>query len=378
MTAHLADVLPAAAAALGAPVPWLPGDGAPLVLPPARHVVVVLVDGLGEHLLRERSGHAPFLRRLRARPASTVLDVAYPTTTAASMGSLGTGLPPGTHGIVGLEVRDPERDVVFSTLGWDPDVDPVRFQPRTTVFEHLARAGRSAAHVGPRYFDGSGLTTAALRGARFVAAESLPDRVDATLAALRAAGPDGGLVYLYWGEVDKTGHVHGVDSFQWGEQVEAVDAELGRLARSLPPGTLLLVTADHGMVDVPFERRVDLATEPELRAGVRLLAGEPRAVQLHVVDGALDDVLAAWRARFAADFSVLSRAECLEAGWFGDVDPAVLPRIGDVVLSATSDAAVVDSRTARREVLALRGLHGALTERETRVPLLVTTAEEVR
>ena len=365
---HLCDVLPSVAAAIGAPIPGLP---ARLDLPQARRAVVVLVDGLGDRLLRQRGGHAPFLRSLLDRPHCCTLEVAYPSTTATSMGSFGTGLPPGSHGLVGLEVLDPARDVVFSELAWDPAVDPRAWQPHATVFERLAAAGVQVAHVGPAYFDGSGLTTAALRGARFVAADSLPERVDATLAAISRRGRAGGLVYLYWGEVDKTGHVHGCGSFEWGEELAATDVELRRLAARLPAGTLLVITADHGMVDVPFARRIDLAVDAELAAGVRAVGGEPRAPQLYCRPGATADVVATWRERLGSDFRVLGRQECLEAGWFGHVDPAVLPRIGDVVASAIGDAAVVDSRTARPATLALLGLHGALTEDETQVPFLV-------
>jgi hypothetical protein len=285
------------------------------------------------------------------------------------MGSFGTGLPPGSHGLVGLEVLDPARDVLFSELAWDPLVDPRTWQPHDTVFEAVARTGTDVVHVGPAYFDGSGLTTAALRGARFLAANTLAERVDAVLAAVRAVPAV--LAYLYWGEVDKIGHVHGCESFEWGEQLSSTDAELHRLADRLPPDALLVVTADHGMVDVPFLSRIDLASDAELAAGIRLVGGEPRAPQLYCVPGAVPDVVAAWRERLAASFCVLERDECIEAGWFGPVHPDVLARIGDVVAAATGDGAVVDSRTARPQILALLGLHGARTAEERDIPLLV-------
>jgi hypothetical protein len=379
--ATLADVMPAVAAALGVRLgpttqdPLGPdGPDPAFVLPPSRHVVVVLVDGLGDQLLARRGGHAPYLRTLREDAGSSVLTSGFPSTTATSMGMIGTGTLPGAHGLVGLDVLDPARDVLFSELAWDPAVDPHDWQPLPTVFEVLARAGHDVVRVGPAYFDGSGLTEAALRGGRFVAAESLQDRVDATVAAVRSAprtGP-GSVVYLYWGEVDKTGHVHGCASFEWGEQLAAVDGAVRALVARLRSDTLVVVTADHGMVDVPFERRVDLAHEPELAAGVRHVGGEPRAVQLYCRPGAAPDVVAAWRSRFGGQVGVLTREEAVAAGWFGPVSEHVLPRIGDVVTSVHGDLAVVDSRTARPELLRLLGLHGARTPEESLVPLLRT------
>jgi hypothetical protein len=364
----LADVLPSVAAALGVPV----RGPAVLELPPARSAVVVLVDGLGEVLLARRSGHAPFLRQLHQAPGSgsTVLSCGFPSTTATSMGTFGTGRLPGSHGLVGLDVLDPDRDVLFSELSWDPLVDPRRWQPGSTVFEDVAAAGVDVVRIGPAYFDGSGLTEAALRGGRFVAANALAARVDAAASAV--AGSQRCLVYLYWGELDKVGHVHGCESWQWGEELSAVDAGLARLVEKLPTDTLVAVTADHGMVDVPMIDRLDVADEPDLSAGVRHVGGEPRGLQLYCRPGAADDVLAAWRARLGARMDLRLRDDAIRDGWFGPVQPWIRPRIGDVVGSAVGPYAVVDSRTARTESLSLLGLHGARGPQEQLVPLLAT------
>ena len=107
--------------------------------------------------------------------------------------------------------------------------------------------------------------------------QRLADRVDACVYELM--GP--ALVYLYWGEVDKIGHHHGWGSWQWGDEVGSLDRELARLERMLPPDTLLIVTADHGMVDVDRAQRWDVARTPALADGVDLVAGEPRALHVH-------------------------------------------------------------------------------------------------
>jgi hypothetical protein len=344
-----------------------------LVLPETRNVVVVLVDGLGDHLLRRRGGHAPFLSRLQAMPEARTLRSGFPSTTATSLGSLGTGLAAGGHGLVGTDVLDPDRGVLFNELSWDPLVDPRRWQPMPTVFERLVAAGFGAVHVGPAFMSGSGLTTAVLRGARFVSATGLSDRVDAAVAAAASSSVPS-LIYVYWGELDKTGHVHGCESWQWGDELTAIDRELGRLVQLLPAGTLVVVTADHGMVDIPFHDRIDVAHEPELQRGVAVVGGEPRAVQLYCEPDQQDAVAGRWRARLGDSVTVLTRAEAVAEGWFGAVRPGVERRIGDVVLSAVADTAIVDSRTMRAAVLRLLGVHGAATEPETAVPLLLTVA----
>jgi hypothetical protein len=364
----LADVLPAAAAALGVPVRPVPFE-----LPPAARVCVLLVDGLGERLLAVRGGHAPYLRDLLG--SGRVLSTSFPSTTATSMGSFGTGLAPGEHGLVGYQVRDPASGVLLNELMWDPAVDPRAWQPEPTVFERLVAAQVAVTRIGPGFFDGSGLTEAALRGGRFVAARSLEERVDAAHAALRADAR--ALVYVYWGDLDKVGHTDGCESWSWGEELGSVDLAVRRLAAGMPPDTLLLVTADHGMVDVPPDARADLATDPELAAGVSVMGGEPRAPMLYCEPGAAGDVLATWRERLTGSVQVLSRDEAIAAGWFGPVSPRVLPRIGDVVGAALEPVSVHDSRTQRPELLKLVGMHGALTPEETRVPLLTVPGRRV-
>ncbi len=364
----LARLLPAVAASLGVEGLAAPGDR---VLPPARRAVVVLVDGLGAELLARRGGHAPFLRRLAGADALT-LGCGFPSTTATSMGTFGTGTSSGTHGLVGYEAYDPETDEVFNELSWEGGPDPRRWQRRPTVFEASSAAGVETVRVGPGFFDGSGLTEAALRGGRFVAAAALAQRVDAAIAAVRAHPR--ALVYLYWGDLDKVGHVHGCESWQWGDELESIDAELARLASSLPADTALHITADHGMVDVPHAARLDLASEPDLVEGVHRVSGEPRSVQLHCRPGAQDDVLAAWRSRLGGGALVVTRDEAVDAGWFGQVDDDIRPRIGEVIATMTGSLAVTDSRRQRPELLALLGLHGSLTRDEVAVPWLTLPA----
>ncbi|GAA2731744.1 alkaline phosphatase family protein [Pedococcus aerophilus] len=391
--AGLAGVLPAVAATLGvdrfaaalagsspeqaATAPTGP-DGidhegnAGLAFGPSRRAIVVLVDGLGYELIRRRGGHAPFLRSLL--PAAYRITAGFPSTTATSMGTFGTGLPPGSHGLLGYEVLVPGEDRLVNELSWEDGPDPLAWQPQDTVFEHAERAGVSVTRVGPRFFDGSGLTRAAVRGGRFKAADTLANRVDASIAAVRASKRS--LVYLYWGELDKVGHVHGCQSWEWGDELEAIDSELARLCRSVPSDTAVYVTADHGMVDAPHALRIDLAHDPELAAGVRHVGGEPRALQLYCEDGAAADVEQCWTERVGERAWIRSRDEAVREGWFGPVSATNLPRIGDVVVAMRDNFAIVDSRRARPQLLALVGLHGSLTPDESAIPLFHVPARD--
>jgi predicted AlkP superfamily pyrophosphatase or phosphodiesterase len=353
----LGAVLPGIAAALGRPTA-LPA----VELPTADRVCIVLVDGLGNRLLAENAVDAPFLAGL---PGS-VLQVGCPSTTATSMGSFGTGLHPGRHGLVGYQVMDPDRGVLLNELRWDPEVDPLRWQPNRTVFQHLMSVGVKCSSIGNPEFAGSGLTEAALRGADFIGIDKLHERVDAAAAILSEPG----LVYLYWGELDGAGHLHGVRTRNWRRALREIDEAVERLARLLPKGTLLLVTADHGMIDVPHHLRVDLAERPDLQPGIAVLAGEPRFAQVYCTTDAGPDVAVRLSAAFGDRAWVRTREDAISQGWFGSVDGRVVGRIGDVIVAGNEPFAFVDSRTATPSELKLIGQHGSLTDVEQMVPLL--------
>lgn len=363
----LARVLPAVAGALGVDLPGAVASRDLLGVPAAERVCVVLVDGLGFTNLSQRSGHAPFLRSLLS--GSEPLTTTFPSTTATAMGTFGTGLTPGRTAMLGYTVRDPATGRLGNLVSWT-DLPPAEaWQPEPSLLGRLADAGVRVVSVGPARFEGSGLTRAALRGAAYRPADSLGQRVDAVVRELRAPG----VVYLYWGDVDKVGHHEGCESWQWGDALESLDSELARLARSLPSGTVLLVTADHGMVDVDPAQRWDVGGSPALAEGVALVAGEPRALHLHLgrdVDPAA--VVGRWQEALGDAVVVRTRDEAVAGGWFGDVTDRVRPVIGDVVVATTGRVTVVDSRTQTPASLGLVGVHGSLTRQEMLVPCLVT------
>ena len=359
----LGDVLPAVAAALGVDAGLAAPDG--LTLPEAASYVVFLVDGLGAELLRAHAAAAPYLSGLLA--SSEPATAGVPSTTATSLTSFGTGLVPGAHGVVGFTSRVPGTDRLLNALVWDKNVDPLEWQPHPTAFARLAAAGVPVSVVNKREFRGSGLTVAAHRGAEYVGADRVGERI-ATVAA--AAAVRGSVTYCYDGDLDWTGHRFGVASGQWLQQLVMIDAEAEQLRDALPAHTRLVVVADHGMVDSPLDHRVDVDEEPELRDGVALVGGEARFRHLYCRGGAVGDVVAAWSGRLGDRAVVLTREDAVRRGWFGAVDSGVLPRLGDVVVACTGDFAVMATGAFPYES-SMVGLHGSLTPAEMLIPLIV-------
>jgi hypothetical protein len=362
----LTDVLPAVARALGANHALMPPEQPlRLELPEASSYVVFLVDGLGFELLDQHPHDAPFLHSLMAGTAPATAGV--PSTTATSLTSLGTALTPGAHGVVGFTSRIPGTDQLLNALSWSKAVDPHEWQPHETAFGRLASAGVRTTVVNKREFAGSGLTEASCRGADFVGADRLGER----LVAVRSASAQRrSLTYMYDGDLDWTGHRYGVGSAQWAAQLGMIDLAAQRLRETLPDETRVVVVADHGMVDAPASRRVDLDEQVDLREGVTLIGGEARFRHVYCRAGAADDVAATWGQSLDEAALVLTREEAVARGWFGEVSPEVRPRIGDVVVACRDDVALLVPSAFPYEAR-LIGMHGSLTSAEMLIPVLV-------
>ncbi len=366
----LGELLPSLLGALG-----ITGFVNSLALEPASRACLLMVDGLGWELLRDNREVAPFLNSIAREP----LTAGFPATTAASLSSLATGLPPGEHGLVGYTMALPGYDRAFNTLTWSlyglggrvdlrEEIVPETFQPQPTLPERAAAAGVRIDYLGPAFHRGSGLSRAVGRGQRFHPAESLGAILGTALRRLDARPA---LVYGYHPRLDTAGHVDGVASQAWRDELAAVDHSVRLLAEQLPGDTVLVVTGDHGMVDLRPEERLDLADHPALAAGVTLLAGEARARYVRTVPGAAADVVSTWRSILGDRMWIWTRDEAIATGIFGPrVTDQARERIGDVVAAAHGRVGVVQ-RDVDPAQARLNGHHGSLTPAEQRVPFLV-------
>ena len=337
-------------------------------LPPAQSAIAFVVDGLGRSNLTTRAGHGRFLAAAMGK--RDIAHTVFPSTTAAALTSLLTGVDPGSHGIVGYRVRIPGTDEAPNQLkGWETHgLDPYTWQRAQPLLEREHDAGRPCFVVTKSDYADTGLTTAILRGGEFIAADDLDERVDR--AAEVAARHPGSLTYLYTPELDSLGHRYGWESDEWAAGLERVDAAARRLAQRVSPRTGVVVTADHGMVDVPRHRHMLLGHGDGLTEGVRVIGGEPRMLHLYAEDGAAPAVLSAWRAAEGERSWVLSRDEAVAAGLFGRTAAEVLPRIGDVIVAARAGIAYYDDRLTDKGPQKMVGQHGSLTSEERIVPLI--------
>ena len=364
----LAELLPAATQLLGVPDRSAAGSGLGQQLAHAlgapRHVIVLLVDGLGALQLAEHSSRAPVLAGMVELGP---LGAPFPSTTCVSLTSLGTGLPPGMHGIVGTSFRL-DDGTVLAPLSWGSDPNPIATQPEPTILERAAAAGILVTTAAPAAHRTSGLTRAALRGGEYPGADTLPARLAVAAAAIaRARAEDRvSLTYVYWPDLDKAGHVHGVGSAAYRAALGRVDSLVAGLRDLAADDVVLMVTADHGLVDVPDAHRVDLEARPALRRDVVTILGEPRVRHVYTAPGRAGSVRRTWADELGDRAEVRTRDEVAEL--LGPVDDWSADRIGDVVAIAVEDWALVSERIDRL-VSGLRAQHGGRTDAEVLIPL---------
>ncbi len=384
----LADLLPSLIVAMGASPasraserssPGAGADHPAIELPAADRVCLLLIDGLGLDVLADADpADAPFLRSML--PSVEELDAGFPSSTPISLCSLGTGRPPGEHGIVGFAMHVPPVPAVIECLGWtrygtaEPLVGvlpPEHLQPHDPWAGLREDPAAAITVVSLEEHTATGLTRAAFRGARFdpIATFADDDGRDARVRTGLALG-DRALVYTYDGRLDTAAHESGVGSETWRGALRAVDGVARRLLAALPTGGLLLVTGDHGGINIPAGPRVDLADRADLSADVAWLSGDPRARHVHTREGRERQVLDAWRGGLGDAWTVLSRDQAIAAGLFGPcVLDAVRPRIGDVVAIADGIGGIFDRDRFPWEQR-LVGFHGGLNRAELKVPLL--------
>jgi len=370
----MATMLPANPAASGRLADTLSGmfrrvvsaeDGQPRL----RRVGVVVVDGLGADLLLNYSGHARFLSGV-LRDSGAIVNSGMPSTTASALASITTGVSAGEHGLLGYQVRDPNTGEVVNHLKpFPPGVDPLQWQPRPTLFEQAAERSIPSVAVGESRFSGTDFSRAILRGAEFRGSASLHNHLEILREFFDSV--DEGLAYLYWPALDRIGHQLGVTHSNWVDALETVDHFAAQLHKVLRPDEAMILTADHGMVDVVSDHQVWWPSEHPLRSQVQQWAGEPRLVQLYLQS----DVVVCEFASAAGEFlgeraSVLTRSEVIDRGVFGSVDPVNSGRVGDVVVFSEGSHALYDEMTATETSAKMVGQHGSWTFTELAVPAI--------
>jgi hypothetical protein len=324
---------------------------------------LILIDGMGQDALDKFADQFTIFSQLKNQAK---LMANFPSTTATSLSTLGTGELPGVHGMLGYTVRVPRSDNrLLNALKWDERVDPIMWQKVPTLFERAVRSGVTVSHVAAKRYEGSGFTQAALRGAKYIGANGIDEMVTEVATALK---PQPSFVYTYLNTLDAAGHSDGVGSDKWLTALQQVAEFITKVISSVPTGTRVWITSDHGMVN--STQQSILGQDNDLLKNVSLIGGEPRARHIYIKSGAEAETIAQWREFYQDQVQVFSREEAVLNNLFGlVVSEDAKERMGDLIAIPNDDLILVDPARIREES-GMVGHHGGVTDIEVNIPLL--------
>ena len=336
----------------------------PQPLQEAERIVLLVIDGLGYEQLQRHAQIAPNLMSLVGGSITTIA----PSTTASALTSLVTGASPAEHGIVGY--RMDMGDSIMNSLRWWSDTRDLRkVHPPATVQPIPPFVGMTIPVVSRAELEGSAFTEAHLRGSRpcgWRAASSIV----AQCANLISSGEK--FVYAYYDGIDKIAHERGFGAY-YDSEIAATDWLVGSLLNTLPSGTTLAITADHGQVQVD-DNVVHLSND--IKASLHHQSGEGRFRWLHAKRGQESDLLQIATDSYSDIAWVASRDQVIEEAWLGParggrIADQVKRRLGDVALVPFTATTFDDPLDSGPFSLVCR--HGSLTADEMFVPFLART-----
>jgi predicted AlkP superfamily pyrophosphatase or phosphodiesterase len=334
-----------------------------LRLPKVKHSVVILVDGLGFENLKKGSAYARFLNR----HLETSIRCEFPSTTASSIAGFATGVRSGTHGLIGYSAFDRESQTAINLLsGWASQSEAADFKITSSISE--SSGGVQVNFVAPAPYEFSGFTELTMKSAKYVAAKEMADRFGAAITLAR--GQMASLTYLYVPELDQLAHQFGVESNKWIHALEELDGLVQTFISGLPTDVGVILTADHGVIDVAASSHVYLDELDWYSSAVQFTAGDPRCNFIYLKpEASLDGFRANLEVAFATSAYVCTLDELVEKGWMAEFSGRTASLCPDLYLIWHENRAAYDRRFAKPSHLGMIGQHGAISDTEMRIPL---------
>lgn len=344
-------------------------------IPASDHYVLCLLDGLAYHSYLKHKAAAPFLS---SSDSCQILQAGFPSTTASSLTSLATGLDALEHGIVGSSFR--HQGHCFNPLRWcyfnvyDKKAKPIEvdLQVPLGTWRDLTQHGVAVNGFIPAEIADSRFTADVFAEAKIYGYDCLTDLVHTIRATIKYQQRS--FTYVYFSALDSIGHSHGLDTNEWMEAFCSLDAIIRAIHHVVSDKACLLLSADHGMTHVDKSDMLDLSTISPLVESVDFMSGDIRARHIYLKPSYQERFsLKPWLEYLGENFMLFTQQEALESKLFGSLeDPDMKPRLGDLIVMSRTKHGLVNLQT-KYDLIQSHwiGHHGAMTEAEQEVPLLI-------
>lgn len=355
--------------------------------PRVRHIMLVVIDGVGCRQLDVHSPHGWL-----SRHQIGVLTSVFPSTTASAIPTFLSGLAPRRHGLLGWQIREPRFSHIVNTFPLTPRMPagkvPSQQELAASLLDYQPLADRltgSRCWIAPDDIAGSVFNRVHSAGGPMIGyrdivefAQALDSACDYHRVASAQPGSPPGYTYAYCPYPDTLMHRKGTHAQEVGDAIRAVEGTLETFRSRHGSELLLLVTADHGFIDAPLERLIEIETGG-INAGWldyldAPLWGERRTAFASVPPERRDAFRRFVDDRHADAFDLLSADEFLAGPWLGsgDTHASLRGRLGDFVLLAKDNWTIKDWLQGERRYVH-HGVHSGRSADEMRVPLIIAT-----
>ena len=359
-------------------------------------VVLLLIDGFGWHQWLQYAERYDFFNRVTSRGIVAPITTVFPSTTAAALTTIHSGLTPQEHGLPEWWVYFDELDTIAASLPFTPlgahgrdtllktGVKPSLLFRGKTIYQALAKAKVPSFTFIRNAYAHSAYSSVVHKGSVTVPFINSSDLlVNLRRKIAEVSGP--AYFFVYWDAVDAIAHTYGPHTEQYHAELAGFSYLLQRELIENIPGPaaadiLLLVTADHGHINVVprqtlyLNRMAGLVERLEVsQAGRRVLPwGSPRDVFLRVQEECLPEIAAWLTKRLAGKATVMTTAEALQQQLFGigKLHKRFKHRVGNLLILPKHDHLIWFEHLKGKK-FSLRGMHGGLRPDEMLIPFAV-------
>jgi predicted AlkP superfamily pyrophosphatase or phosphodiesterase len=341
-----------------------------------KNVVFIVLDGLGYNFIMEQD--SSFIKSNLVGNCTSV----FPSTTATAITSFLTGMSPAQHAVTGWFVYLKELGTISAILPFKPryggeifsksDIFAKDIFRQSTIFEKINRKSYTLSND---YIINSDYTKFYSKGSTSVAykKESIENFV-MNLRTLVQDIPEEKFIYAYWPTFDTLAHKNGIHSLNCKNHYQELSRALENFIYSISnTNTVVIVTADHGLIDSPKEALIDLDLHPKLRDTLVMpLSGDPRAAYCYVKQGMTNSFENYVHEHLAEVCSLYKSTELVEKHLFGldEPNPKLWDRIGDYVLIPKENYVIKD-KVLGESPHYYTGHHGGVSADEMYVPVIV-------